>query len=111
MKRFALLIAVALTLGTVLPACTTGHTDSVPSGGEVTDTASTPSGGEATGTEATPAAVNYPVASGQIAAPAPEKKPITRDNIVINAYLVQLQNEELVLEANLQAVAALHDSR
>jgi hypothetical protein len=95
MKRFALLIAVALTLGTVLPACTTGRTDSTPSGGEVTDTASTPSGGEATGTEATPAAVNYPVASGQIAAPAPEKKPITRDNIVINAYLVQLQNEEL----------------
>ena len=29
------------------------------------------------------------------ALPAGAKKPITRDNIVINAYLVQLQNEEL----------------
>ena len=95
MKRFALLIAVALTLGTVLPACTAGRTDATPSGEEATGTDLAPSGGEATGAAATPAAVNYPVASGQIAAPAPEKKPITRDNIVINAYLVQLQNEEL----------------
>ena len=31
------------------------------------------------------------------ALPAGAKKPITRDNIVINAYLVQLQNEELRL--------------
>ena len=95
MKRFALLIAVALTLGAVLPACTTGRPDATPSEGKVTDTVSTHPGGEATDAAATPAAVNYPVASGPIAAPAPEKKPITRDNIVINAYLVQLQNEEL----------------
>ncbi|MBP5664730.1 MAG: discoidin domain-containing protein [Clostridia bacterium] len=87
MKRFALLIAFMVTFGAFFAGCNSGPaSDATPTGG-----------GNVPGPEATPtpAGETLPEASGKIAEPAAEKSPITRDNITINAYLVQLQNEEL----------------
>ena len=85
MKRIALLIAFLIAFGAVLAACNTGpaNEERPVDSGKISDNT------------ATPAPVDLPEASGRIAETAAGKKPITRENIVINAYLVQLQNEEL----------------
>ena len=85
MKRFVRLIAFVIVFAALSAACSPGR---------ITEEKPVESVKKTDG-DATPAPLDLPSASGIISGEAPRKNPVTRDNIIINAYLVQLQNEEL----------------